>query len=165
VWPQPAEYEVRPKEHKGSLMMIQRQAGSGRATYLNFSPIDYPKLRLEGKGGEVRDSVGSILGEAGVKAAIKVTAAAGPPVGFEVITYQGDGCRYLAIMRNPEYQASDLGELGYGDNSRFEQPQKVQVEFGAEVQVKDLLAGADLGRKQQLTVTVDPWKPTLLELR
>jgi len=166
VWPQPAEYEVRPKEHKGSPMMIQRQAGSGRATYLNFSPIDYAKLRLEGKGGEVRDLIGSILAKAGVKPTIKVTAAeGGPPIGFEVIAYQAEGKRYLAIMRNPEYEASDLGELGYGDNSRFEQPEKVQVEFGAEVQVKDLLAGADLGRRLQLTVTVDPWKPTLLEIR
>jgi len=136
------------------------------AYYLNISPIDYPKLRLEGKGGELRESIGAILAKVGVKPTIAVTAEdGGPPVGFEVITYQGNGCRYLAIMRNPEYEASDLGELGYGDNSRFEKPEKVQVHFGRAVEAKDLLANGDLGRQETLVVTVEPWKPTILEIR
>jgi hypothetical protein len=136
------------------------------AWYLNISPIDYGKLRLEGKGEDLRDIVADILTQAGVKPAIRVTApGGGPPAGFEVITYQGDGSRYLAIMRDPEYEVSDLGEIGYRDNSLFEKTATLTVELPSEAQVRALLADRDLGKTRQFDITIGPWKPVILELQ
>ena len=151
---------------EATVLMWRPASRSTRVYYLNLSPIDYPRWRLEGKGGELRELVAEILHQAGVRPAVKVTAAGGgPPVGFEIITYQGEGCRYLAVMRNPEYEVSDLGEIGYTDNSRFEKPEKLVVELEQEMHVKDLLASYDFGKTKRLEVTVDPWKPVILELR
>jgi hypothetical protein len=82
-----------------------------------------------------------------------------------VISYQGEGRRYVAIMRNPEYSIGSLGEIGYTDNSRFEQPERLTVEFDAPVRVRELLSGRDLGEKERVEVTLDPWKPVVLEMR
>ena len=164
VWPQPAEYEVRPKEHRGSLMMIQRQPGRGRATYLNFSPIDYAKLRLEGKGEKLREVIGDVLVKAGITPT-PVTIAGGPPIGCEVITYHGNGKRYVAIMRNPEYNVSELGELGYGNNRLFEQPVTAKVALDTPADAKELLTGKEFKGAKTLEVRLEPWKPVIVEIR
>jgi len=149
-------------------VLIRRRIGKGATHYLNLSLIDYAKWRLEDKGAPLRHLVGGILLSAGVEPAVKVTRAAdgGPPVGCEVITYRGDdGSRYLAIMRNPEYRVDDLGEIGYTDNSRFEHPQELVITFEAPTRACDLLSNRDLGEVEELTLTLDPWEPLILELR
>lgn len=148
-------------------VLIERRVGRGRAYYLNLSPIDYAKWRLTGEGGELRGLVAGILTECGVRPAVKVVRAAdgGPPVGCEVITYQSEGRRYVAIMRNPEYRVSSLGEIGYTDNSRFERPEDFAVEFEAPVHVRELLSGRDFGQATRVELTLGPWKPLLLEVR
>jgi hypothetical protein len=151
---------------EATVLASVRVSRTSRAWYLNISPVDYAKLRLEGKGEEFREIIGDILTQSGVRPAIKVTAAnGGPPVGFEVIPYEGEGRRYLAIMRDPEYEVSDLGEIGYGDNSLLEKPATLTIELPAEATVKELLTGRDFGRAKRFEIMVDPWKPAILELR
>ena len=82
-----------------------------------------------------------------------------------MITYQGDGRRYVAIMRNPEYEASDLGELGFTDNSRFEKPERLTVQFAQPAEVKELLSGREFTKTSKLEIALDPWKPVVLEVR
>jgi len=146
-------------------VIIERSMGKGRTVYLNLSPIDYPRNRLVGKGGDFRTIVGDLLSKSGVAPAVRVTGDRGAPVGCEVITYQGDGRRYVAIMRNPEYEVSDLGELGFTDNSRFEKPERLTVEFGDGAEVKELLSSRDFGKTDRVEVTLHPWKPMVLEVR
>jgi len=148
-------------------VLIERGVGKGKTFYLNLSPIDYAKWRLTGEGGDLRGIVADIFAKVGVRPSVKVTRAAdgGPPVGCEVITYQGDGCRYVAAMRNPESSISALGEIGYTDNSRFERPEQLVVEFDAPVRVREMLSDRDLGEAARVELTLDPWKPLLLELR
>ena len=148
-------------------VLIERSVGKGRTHYLNLSLIDYAKWRLTGDDGPLRELVADIFTACGAAPAIKVTRApdGGPPVGCEVITYMGDGCRYLAIMRNPEYRVGSLGEIGYTDNSRFEQPEQLVVEFDAPTHARDLLSDRDLGQTERVELTLDPWKPLILELR
>jgi hypothetical protein len=148
-------------------VLIARNLGKGSTHYLNLSPIDYAKWRLEGKGGDLRQLIAAILANAGGRPVIKVTRAVdgGPPIGCEVITYHSDGGRrYLAIMRNPEYRIDSLGEIGYTDNSRFEQPEQLVVEFDAPTCVRELLSSRNLGQTQRIELTLDPWKPLILEL-
>ncbi len=151
----------------GPALMVEREVGKGKACYLNISPIDYAKLRLVGQGQLFLRFVGEILTKAGARPVVRVSAAdgGGPPVGCEVISYQGEGCRYVAIMRNPEYGVSDLGEIGFTDNSRFEQPERLAVEFERPGNVKELLSGKDFGETARVEVTLAPWKPVVLEVR
>lgn len=148
-------------------VLIERGVGKGKTFYLNLSPIDYAKWRLTGEGGDLRGIVARIFSKTGVRPTVKVTRAAdgGPPVGCEVITYRGDGRRYVAVMRNPEYSISALGEIGYADNSRFERPDDLAVEFDPPVRVRDLLSERDLGEATRVELTLDPWKPLLLEVK
>jgi hypothetical protein len=151
---------------------LDRGAGKGRAVYLNISPIDYPKLRLAGEGAPIRDAVAKVLAGSGIARDVTVTIDGGPPngrrasapVGCEVITYRDGEARYVAIMRRPEYRASELGEIGYGDNSRFEQPVEVRVSFERPVNAKELLSNRALGEGREFTLTLGAWKPVILRI-
>jgi hypothetical protein len=147
-------------------VIIARGLGEGMTYYLNLSPIDYGRWRLEGEGGDLRHLIAGVLAAAGVEPAVEVTRVAdgGTPVGCEVITYQGEGRRYVAVMRNPEYNIGSLGEIGDTDNSRFEQPERLAIEFDAPTRVRDLRADRDLGETQRVELALDPWRPLLLEL-
>jgi len=142
-----------------------RKAGKGQAYYLNISPLDYAKLRLEGKGEKFRRVIGTMLTAAGAKPAVTVTLADGPPIGCEVITYHGSGKRYVAIMRNPEYNVSELGELGYGNNARFEKPVTVQLTLGSPANAKELLTGKEFKGAKSFEVRLEPWTPVIVEVR
>jgi hypothetical protein len=160
----PAESSLRALDG-GPVSALEREVGRGRAFYLNVSPIDYAKLRLDGEGAPIRDAAARVLAHVGVARDLTVTIAGGPPVGCEVITYRDGDARYIAIMRRPEYRADELGEIGYEGNSRFEQPASVAVSLAPPASVRDVLGGRDLGETDQVVVTVDPWKPTILEIR
>jgi len=147
-------------------VLVVNEVGEGRAIYLNISPIKYGGWRLAGEEVQLLDLLGTFLSASGARPAFKVSLPdGGAPVGCEVVAYQGDGCRYLAIMRNPEYRIGALGEIGDVDNSRFEKPQPVVVDLGGRKQVKDLLSGKNLGTTDRLEITVPVWKPVLLEVR
>jgi hypothetical protein len=141
------------------------QVGRGHARYLGYSIIDYAKLRLKGGGKRFRDAIGGTLALVGVKPAAKVTLAGGPPLGCEVITYHRGTTRYIAIMRNPEYHAGELGDLGYGDNHLFEVPAQVTVHFDKPVNAKELLSGQSFPNARTVALTLDPWKPLIMEVK
>jgi hypothetical protein len=148
-----------------AVLRLRRKAAEGQAIYLNLTPIDYAKLRLEGKGEELRQVAAQLLADAGISPPVSVTIDGGPPVGCEVLTYRNADRRYLAIMRRPEYRVDSLGEIGYTDNSLFEKPVQVTVGFRSSMRAAELLSERDLGEPDQVTLTLDPWKPLILELR
>jgi hypothetical protein len=143
---------------------LGREVGEGRAMYLNLSPIDYSKLRLVGEGGAIRDTIAQTLDRCDIVRDVAVTIDGGPPVGCEVITYRDGDARYLAIMRRPEYQIGSLGEIGYTDNSRFEQPVEVTVTFDRPVKARELLSGRDLGEGREFGLTLGAWKPVVVRV-
>ena len=152
-------------ERGEAVSRLRRTVRKGAAVYLNITPIDYSKLRLEGAGGDIRAVAAETLAAAGLAPAADVTIDGLPAVGCEVFTYRGDGRRYLAIMRRPEYRVDSLGEIGYSDNSLFERPVQVTVRFGGKTRATELLSGLDLGETEEATLTLRPWKPLILELR
>jgi hypothetical protein len=144
--------------------MLDREVGKGRSIYLNLTPIDYSKLRLIGEGAPIRDATAQVLTRCRLPRDVTVTIDGGPPIGCEVITYTGDGARYIAIMRRPEYRANELGEIGYSDNSRFEEPVSVTVQLQQSAQVRELLSGREFGKTDRVEVTLGPWKPVILRI-
>jgi len=160
----PAEPNLRTEKGEPVSRFV-RAGGAGASVYLNHSPIDYGKLRLQGEGSTIRDEIAGILADIGIDPAAKVVIDGGPPIGCEVITYTGENARYVAIMRRPEYQVDSLGEIGYTGNSLFEVPVDVEVELGQPADVRELLSGEDLGRTDRVKVTLGPWKPVVLEIR
>jgi len=160
----PAEEWLTASKSNMAPMLLHR-AARRQAYYLNVSPIEYARLRLEGKGGELRKAIGDLLAQAGAKPAVRVSIADGPPIGCEVITYHSNGKRYVAIMRNPEYNVSELGELGYGNNRLFEQPATVNLTLDAAADAKELLTGQEFKGAKSFEVRLQPWKPVIVELR
>jgi hypothetical protein len=159
-----AEPELLTEDGK-PVSRLRRKVGQGAAVYLNLTPIDYSKLRLEGKGGDLRAIAAETLSAAGLAPAADVAIDGLPPVGCEVLTYKAGGRRYIAIMRRPEYSIGSLGEIGYSDNALFEQPVDVTIRFGEKTRAAELLSGLDLGETEETTLTLRPWKPLILELQ
>lgn len=147
-------------------VLIARKVGEGRTYYLNLSPIDYARWRLTGDGADLRNLIAEVFAEIGIEPPISVTIDGQPPVGCEVITYGDDeGRRYLAIMRNPEYRIGSLGEIGYSDNSRFEQPVEVSITLDSPTPIREMLSNQDLGDVERATLTLERWRPLLLEIQ
>jgi hypothetical protein len=148
--------------------VIGNRVGEGRAVYLNLDMYDYGKHRLTPPSGEsYRDCFRQLLQEAGVEAPVKVlnTRDNRPAACVEVWRYRGNSANYVALMRNPEVDVDSLGAIGYGDNTVLENTSRVQVVFAEQAQVKDMRTGESLGLTDRVTVELDPWSPTILELR
>jgi hypothetical protein len=154
------------KRVKGQpVTMMQAPLVKGRLWYLNVSPVDYAALRTKGQGQELLVRIGSILNLAGVRPAYTVTVNGRPAVGCEVITYHNGDRHYLAIMRSRDYHATELGELHPGESAQPEQPLPVRIDLGREAQARELLTGRDFGMTRVVEVTLDPWRPVILELQ
>ncbi len=148
--------------------VIVNRVGKGRAVYLNLGMHDYGKYRLSPPKEEgYKKLFHRLLKDAGVEAAVKVVSAADaqPVAGVEVLRYRGKDMDYVALMRNPEFDAESLRDAGYPANTVLEQSARVEVIFGQKAQVKDVRSGRALGATARVTVELDPWSPTILELR
>ena len=86
-------------------------------------------------------------------------------MGCEVITYRGHGRRYVAIMHSPEYNVSELGEIGYGNNQLFEQPATVKLTLDAPTDARELLTAKEFKRTKSFELQLQAWKPVIVELR
>jgi len=148
--------------------IVVNRVGKGQAIYLNFLMLSYGKLRLTPpKEQPVREVFGALLKQAGIAPPVKVLYADTPAYvpGVRIWRYRGAGADYVAIMRNPEFRASELGEIGYGNNTAFEKIERVQVIFPKKKHIQDVREGKSLGTTDRVTVVLDPWSPKILELR
>src|SRR5207247_8910227 len=109
----------------------------------------------------------TLLNEAGVAPAVKVMSAASdqPIAGLEIWRYRGGGPEYIALLRNPEFDAESLRDQGYPGNAALEQRARLQVVFQQKSQVRDLRSGKILGSTDRVTVDLDAYSQTILELR
>jgi len=148
--------------------IIENRAGKGHAFYLNLDMHDYGKYRLSPpKDAGYKRLFDTLLKEAGVAPAVKVTSAASdqPIAGLEIWRYRGGGAECIALMRNPEFDAESLRDEGYPGNAALEQRARLQLVFQQKSQVRDLRSGKILGTTDRVTVDLDAWSPTILELR
>ena len=153
--------------NSGDPGIIQRQAGDGRAVYLNLDLRDYGKYRLTPpRGDALRELFARLLKDAGIEAPIKVLDVDddSPVPCLEVWRYSGDDGQYVALMRNPEFNAASLRQAGYPDNAEIEKRLRIRVIFDREVKVTDVRTGDAFGPATQMETDLDPWSPVILRL-
>jgi hypothetical protein len=145
-----------------------KRVGKGRAIYLNLEMHDNGKLRLTTPKGEAyRDLFGRLLREAGVAPQVQVlaTASGNPLPGVEVWRYQSSDADYVALQTNPTSEADSLGPVAYAGGRALTQTTRAEVRLGRKARVKEIRSGKELGETDRVEVDLDPWSPTILELR
>jgi len=158
----------KPMFHAKAPAVIVNRLGKGVAVYLNLDMRDYGKLRLQpprGKG--YRELMRQLLKMAGLEPAVKVVnAETGQEVAcVEVWRYKGRNADYVALIRNPEFRVSELGQVGYSASEAIERAERVRVTFPFKARVRNILTGRDFGVTDVVVDTLEPWAPLIFELR
>jgi hypothetical protein len=140
-----------------------RTFGSGKAILLNADIVGYLRNRLEGKEGPVHQLIENLLRTNGVHPQFTVEDAKGHNVvGIDVHVYENGGIRLIALSSNPQLRVDELGPPDFRNNERFVKPTTVHLHLPNLMYVYDTRAGKALGQKKELTLTVDPYDPTIL---
>jgi len=148
--------------------VIENQVGKGCAIYLNLDMHDYGKYRLTPpKGKEYQELFHQLFQEAGVETIVKVLSATDNQSAtcVEVWRYRGKDADYIALMRNPEFDAGSFSNIGYPDNAELESSETVQIILPEEKHVTDVRTGEEFGVTNKVTVELEPWSPIILGLR
>lgn len=149
----------------GNNTFASHSAGRGRAVLLNTPVLNYHQYRLVNKEGPIHALFADLLRTAGVQPAIAVTGPGGKPmVGIEAHTFRNGGATILAIMTNPQLRVDELGPPEFRSNERFAKPMSVQVALPRDSFVYDMRAGKALGRKREMSVTVQPYEPSIYSI-
>jgi hypothetical protein len=143
----------------------ERSYGQGKAIFVNLSILNYYRDRLLSKEQNALGTVGKVLKTAGVAPAFSVTeSTGGPAVGVEVHTFRNGGVDIVGLLANRQLYVEDLGQADTISNRRFDKAKTVLLNLPAESFVYDVRAGKSLGRKNQLTVQLDPYDPTVFAI-
>ena len=70
--------------------------------------------------------------------------------------------RRLLFQSNPQLSLPDLGPPGFLSNKRFEVARSVVLTLPGNRFVYDVRTGRAIGQQKQLTVSLDPYEPTIL---
>lgn len=133
-----------------------------RAILLKADVLNYHQDRVVGKEGEVKRMMGEVLGRAGIRPEFAVTDGSGNPVtGVETHVFRNGGVRLVALLTNPELRIDELGPPEFRSNDRFAKPVTVRLRLPGERFVYDVRGAKGLGRRRELSVTLDPYEPTI----
>ncbi len=139
-----------------------RAFGRGRAIYLNAQLLNYHQHRLVNKEGPVHQIVGRLLAASNVKPEFAVTDSAGKAVvGVETHSFRNGGLTIVALMSNPQLRVDELGPPEFRSNDRFAKPATVKLSLPGERFVYDLRTGKQLGKRNEISVTVQPYEPSI----
>jgi hypothetical protein len=142
-----------------------RAIAQGKAIYLNADVGNYYRDRLLGKEKSLHQLVGSLLKEGVDRPAYSVTVQPGASVvGIETHVFRNGGIDVVALHTNPQLSVADLGPPETISNRRFESPQTVSLNLPGDFFVYDVRAAQALGKRRQLTVTLDPYQPSVFAL-
>ncbi len=152
--------------------VIVNTFGNGRAVFLNLDVADYAVERLrQGSWSELPDLLQGILSQGGIRPRLRVIGANGKRIpGVEIVVYENGECEHVAVFRNPQFDSEGLGDstaFKHGDsgedvdNSYFETPAEVSLEWPSAMPTYDVRHRADLGTVQTYKTTLDPWRPLI----
>jgi hypothetical protein len=118
---------------------------------------------LEGKEGPVHQGIENLLRSNGIHPQFAVEDAKGNPVvGIDTHIYANGGVRIITLQSNPQLRVNELGPPDFRSNERFAKPVTVHLRLPNSMYVYDTRARKALGEKKELTLTVDPYDPTIL---
>ncbi len=160
--------QVSDRPTRSAPNYLLNRIGKGYAVYLGFDLSDYGKRRLlpPEHGRDTCAIFRQLFRKVGIEAPVKVLSGDGKPAAcVEVWRYRGSRADYVAIMRNPEFNADALKAIGYPSNEAIEKPERVQVILPRKARVTEVRTGKAFGITNRLTVELDPWAPIILELR
>lgn len=137
--------------------------GQGKAILLKSDVTEYLTARLENKEGAMHSMIDSLLRESGVHPQFAVTDAKGKSiVGLDVHVFANGAVRLLTLQSNPQQRVDELGPPDFRSNTRFEKPIVAHVTLPQPMYVYDTRTRKPLGVQKELTLTVDPYVPTIL---
>jgi len=161
--PQPRLAELFETETAGTSAI--RRLGQGKAIYLNADVMSYYRDRLLGKEKSLLQLMGSLLKEGVERPTYSVTDPSGAPaIGIETHVFRNGGTNIVALHTNPQLSVADLGPPETISNRRFESPQTASLTLPGECFVYDVRGAKVLGKRRQLTVTLDPYQPSVFVL-
>jgi hypothetical protein len=136
--------------------------GRGRAILLKTDTLNYHQNRLTGKEAPVHELVRKLITESGVTPEFAVTAQDGKPVvGLETHRFHNGGVTLIGLLMNPDLRVNELGPPEFKSNARFDKPATVRLSLPRELNAWNIRTGESLGREKQLTVTLDPFEPSI----
>jgi len=137
--------------------------GSGKAILLNADVVGYLQNRLEGKGAPVHQLIENLLRSNGVHPQFTVKDAKDRNVvGMDMHVYSNGAVQIVALSSNPQLRVDELGPPDFHNSEQFMKPTTVHLHLPRMMYVYDIRAGKTLGQKKELTLTVDPYDPTIL---
>ena len=84
-----------------------------------------------------------------------------PVVGVETHRFRNGGATIVGLLSNPQLRVDELGPPEFKSNERFEKPQTIRLALAEELYAYDVRGGKSLGRKKEITVTLDPYEPAV----
>jgi len=152
---------------KGADVAVTRQAGKGRAVYLNFNLEEYFLQRFFPEMlAPARRYLLDLLGDSGVRPLFPLRRPGDPdagfhPVGHEVAAYASGGGYLVGVMINPTVRTSELGgiESRYEhikDNVFLEDHHPAELGIPAGLFVYDLVRHKALGKVGSIRIDSTP---------
>jgi hypothetical protein len=137
-------------------------AGRGRAVRAGPEILAYHQDRLVNKEAATHRMMGDLLKSSGVAPQFAVSDASGRPVvGVETHTFRNGGVWIVALMTNPQLRVDELGPPEFKSNDRFSKSVTVRLTIPRDRFVYDVRAAKPLGRVSEISVTLDPYEPTI----
>jgi len=136
--------------------------GRGKAV-LTSDMVDYHQNRLTGREGAAREVVGRLLTDAGVRPEFAITDESGAhPTGVETHLFRNGGVTIVALLTNPQLRVDELGPPEFKSNDRFAKPRQLKLALPQEMYICDVRASKSLGKRSELSFTLEPYEPTIL---
>lgn len=164
--PPQAHSLIKNPFRKSPVQPVQVRAfGQGKAILLHVDMAAYLQDRLKGTEGPIHRLMAKLLRDNGVHPQFVVGDGAGHPVvGVDMHVFANGGVRLLSLQSNPQMRASELGPPDFHSNQRFQQPITVHLQLPGPRYVYDTRTRTALGQKSELTLTIDPYEPTILAI-
>ncbi len=140
-----------------------RTFGAGKAILVHADIAGYLQSRLEEKEGTLHAMMENLLRSNGVHPPFSVEDATGHTVvGIDTHVFANGGIRIVTLQSNPQQRVNELGPPDFRSNKRFEKSITVHLHLPNAMYVYDTRARKALGKQRELTLTVDPYDPTIL---
>ena len=155
--------DLFPGEHTRALTVTP--CGAGKTVFVHADILNYLQDRITRKEGSTWNIMADLFLAAGAAPEIAVTDQANKPVvGIDVHVFSNGGVRLLSLQSNPQQSVNELGPPDFQSNERFAVKRSVRVNLAGRANVYDVRARKALGEHDQLTVSVDPYEPTILAI-
>jgi len=148
----------------GTPVIITRDAGKGKAVYLNCFLESYPSLRSKPVSKPLRDIVGGIFASAGIKSRVSFTDPAGNELsGYEVVWFKaGPKEEYLTVLRNAAVVQNELGaakEVGKAGGKQF-----VKITLQGKGKITEIRTNKELGITDSINAEIEPYEPVMYSI-